>query len=68
MGEAVFLVMGEGLITAVVPSFLRYLITPIVVKSHVCFDGIVPQGLETLSEVVCFCIGDMWMQLSQKVP
>lgn len=41
MGEAAFLVVGEGLITAVVSSCVRYLSTVIVVKSHVYFDGIV---------------------------
>lgn len=41
MGEAAFVVMGEGLITAVVPSCVRYLATLIVVKFHVYFDGVV---------------------------
>lgn len=41
MGEAIFLVVGEGLITVVISSCVCYLTTLIVVKSHVCFDGIV---------------------------
>lgn len=41
MGKAAFVVMGEGLITAVVPSCVCYLTALIVVKFHVYFDGIV---------------------------
>lgn len=41
MGEAAFLVMGEGLITEVVSSCVHYLTTLMVEKSRVYFDGIV---------------------------
>lgn len=38
MGEAAFLVMGEGLIIAVVSSCVHYLTALRAVKSHVYFD------------------------------